>query len=65
MVDTPLPITLALRTVSTLNTSQNIELDIGITMSATTGTPSLLVTNFGLTCPADRLTERRTEPGGR
>ena len=46
LIEYPLPITLALRTVSTLNTSQNIELDIGITMSATTGTPSLLVTDL-------------------
>lgn len=46
LIEYPLPVTLALRTVSTLNTSQNIELDIGITMSATTGTPSLLVTDL-------------------
>lgn len=45
LVEYPLPITLALRTVTVL-TAQNIELDLGITMSATTGTPSLTVTDL-------------------
>lgn len=45
LVEFPLPITAALRTVTVL-TAQNIELDIGITMSATTGTPSLTVTDL-------------------
>jgi len=46
LVEFPFPITAAARTVSTLNTSVNIELDIGITMSATTGAPSLTVTDL-------------------
>ena len=45
LTEFPLPITAALRTVTVL-TAQNIELDIGITMSATTGTPSLTVTDL-------------------
>ena len=42
----PLPITAALRTVSTLNTDQTNELDFGITLSSTTGSPSVTVTDF-------------------
>lgn len=42
----PFPLTAALRTVSTLNTSVAIQLDVGITLSSTTGTPSVVVTNF-------------------
>jgi hypothetical protein len=32
--------------VSTLNTQQNNQLDVGITLSATTGSPSVTVTGF-------------------
>jgi hypothetical protein len=42
----PFPITQALRTVSTLNTDQVNEVDLGITLSSTTGTPSFTVTDF-------------------
>lgn len=42
----PFPITAALRTVSTLNTDQVNEVDLGITLSATTGSPSVTVTDF-------------------
>lgn len=42
----PFPITQALRTVSTLNTDQVNEVDLGITLSVTTGTPSVTVTDF-------------------
>jgi hypothetical protein len=41
----PLPITAALRTV-TVNTVQVNQLDVGITLSSTTGTPSVTVTDF-------------------
>jgi hypothetical protein len=43
---TPFPATAAARVVSTLNTQQTNELDIGITLSSTTGTPSVTCTNF-------------------
>lgn len=43
---TPLPQTAAARTVSTLNTQQNNQLDVGITLSSTTGTPSVTCTGF-------------------
>lgn len=43
---TPFPATAAARTVSTLNTQQNNQLDVGITLSATTGSPSITVTGF-------------------
>lgn len=42
----PFPITQALRTVSTLNTDQVNELDLGVTLSSVTGTPSVTVTDF-------------------
>jgi len=42
----PFPVTAAARIVSTLNTQQTNEVDIGITLSATTGAPSILCTNF-------------------
>jgi hypothetical protein len=42
----PFPATAAARTVSTLNTSQNNQLDVGITLSSTTGTPSVTCTGF-------------------
>jgi hypothetical protein len=41
-----LPVTQALRTVSTLDLSQTNELDIGITFSSNTGTPSITITDF-------------------
>jgi hypothetical protein len=43
---TPLPQTAAARTVSTLNTQQNNQLDVGITLSSATGAPSVTVTGF-------------------
>lgn len=42
----PFPATAAARTVSNLNTDQVNELDISITLSATTGTPSITVADF-------------------
>lgn len=42
----PFPATAAARVVSTLNTQQNNQLDVGITLSATTGSPSVTVTGF-------------------
>jgi hypothetical protein len=41
-----LPQTAAARTVSTLNYSQNNQLDIGLTLSSVTGSPSCTVQNF-------------------
>jgi hypothetical protein len=46
MIEFPMPITAALRTVSTLNTSVDLEIDVGVTLSSVTGTPSVLVTNL-------------------
>ena len=40
------PQTAALRTVSTLNTRDPMQLDVGVTLSSVTGTPSVVVTNF-------------------
>jgi hypothetical protein len=42
----PFPVTAAARTVSTLNTSQNNQLDVGVTLSSTTGSPSVTCTDF-------------------
>jgi hypothetical protein len=42
----PFPLTAAARIVSTLNTEQNNQLDVGITLSSATGTPSVTVTGF-------------------
>lgn len=42
----PFPITAALRTVATINSNQYNELDLGITLSSTTGTPSVTITDF-------------------
>jgi hypothetical protein len=42
----PFPVTAAARTVSTLNTQQSNQLDVGITLSSTTGSPSVTVTDF-------------------
>ena len=46
MTVNPMPITAALRTVSTLNLSQVNEIDVGVTLSATTGTPSVTITDL-------------------
>lgn len=42
----PMPTTAAARTVSTLNTSQVNEIDVGVTLSSTTGTPSVTITDL-------------------
>jgi hypothetical protein len=42
----PFPVTAAARIVSTLNTQQANELDIGVTLSSVTGSPSVTCTNF-------------------
>jgi hypothetical protein len=42
----PMPVTQAARTVSTLNTDQVNEVDVGVTLSSTTGTPSVSITDF-------------------
>lgn len=42
----PIPITAAARTTSTLNTKQYNELDLGVTLSVTTGSPSVTCTDF-------------------
>jgi hypothetical protein len=42
----PFPVTAAARVVSTLNTVQNDQLDVGVTLSSTTGTPSVTCTGF-------------------
>ena len=42
----PFPVTAAARTVSTLNTKQFNELDLGITLSSVTGSPSVTCTDF-------------------
>lgn len=41
-----IPQTAAARTVSTLNTRDPMQLDVGVTLSSTTGSPSVVVTNF-------------------
>jgi len=46
MVETPIPITVALRTVSTVVTTVDQEIDVGVTLSSVTGTPSVLITNL-------------------
>jgi hypothetical protein len=43
----PFPATQALRTTAaTINTEQNNQIDVGITLSSATGTPSVTVTEF-------------------
>jgi len=42
----PFPITVALRTVSTLNTQIANQIDLGITLSSVTGTPSVTITDL-------------------
>ena len=46
LAEFPMPITAALRTVSTLVTSVDLEADVGVTLSSVTGTPSVLITNL-------------------
>lgn len=46
IADAPFPATAAARTVATFNTDQVNELDFGITLSATTGSPSVTVADF-------------------
>lgn len=46
LAEFPMPITAALRTVSNLNTSQVNEIDVGVTLSSVTGTPSVLITDL-------------------
>jgi len=45
-VPNPMPITAALRTVSTLNWSQVNEIDVGVTLSSTTGSPAVTITDL-------------------
>jgi hypothetical protein len=42
----PMPVTAAARTVSTINTYQNNQLDVGVTLSVTTGAPSVTITDI-------------------
>jgi hypothetical protein len=42
----PIPITAALRTVSTLNTQAANQIDVGITLSSTAGAPSVTITDI-------------------
>jgi hypothetical protein len=42
----PMPITAAARTVSTFNTQAATQIDVGITLSSVTGTPSVTITDF-------------------
>lgn len=44
----PMPTTAAARTVSTLNTNANIQFDVGVTLSVTTGSPSVTITDFNV-----------------
>jgi hypothetical protein len=46
MTVNPMPVTAALRTVSTLNLSQVNEIDVGVTLSATAGSPSVTITGL-------------------
>lgn len=48
MTTYPLGITQAGRTVSTVNTLQNNQFDIGVTLSSTTGTPSVTITDLNI-----------------
>jgi hypothetical protein len=42
----PMPVTAAARTVSSLNTQVNNQVDVGVTLSSATGTPSVTITDF-------------------
>ena len=44
----PMPITAAARTVSTINTYSNLQFDVGVTLSVTTGAPSVTITDFNV-----------------
>ena len=44
----PMPTTAAARTVSTINTYSNLQFDVGVTLSATTGSPSVTITDFNV-----------------
>jgi len=44
----PMPITAAARTVSTITTTQNNQFDVGVTLSSTTGSPSVTITDFNV-----------------
>jgi hypothetical protein len=46
MTINPMPVTAAARTLSTLPTNGNLQFDVGVTLSATTGTPSVTITDF-------------------
>lgn len=44
----PMPTTAAARTVSTINTYTNLQFDVGVTLSVTTGAPSVTITDFNV-----------------
>lgn len=44
----PMPVTAAARTVSTVNTYANLQFDVGVTLSVTTGSPSVTITDFSV-----------------
>lgn len=44
----PMPVTAAARTVSTINTYSNLQFDVGVTLSVTTGAPSVTITDFNV-----------------
>lgn len=44
----PMPITAAGRTISTINDYSNLQFDVGITLSVTTGSPSVTITDFNV-----------------
>ena len=44
----PMPVTAAARTVSTINTYSNLQFDVGVTLSSTTGSPSVTITDFNV-----------------
>ncbi len=44
----PMPTTAAARTVSTINTNQLNQFDIGVTLSSVTGSPSVTITDFNV-----------------
>jgi hypothetical protein len=46
LVPLPFPVTAAARSVATFNSMQNLEIDVGVTLSSVTGTPSVTVTDL-------------------
>jgi hypothetical protein len=44
----PLPIVAANRTLTTIPTNGNLQFDVGVTLSSTTGSPSVWVTDFNV-----------------